>query len=125
MARPGKMLKELLRSLTKKPATVRYPAQGKEMPKGFRGKLKFYPEKCIGCQLCMRDCPSGAIEIIKLGAKEFEARINLGKCMYCGQCVDSCLKKALEITPEYELAQLKSAKLKVVFNARPQEPAKE
>lgn len=115
------MLKELLRSLTKKPATVKYPAEGREMPKGFRGKLKFYPEKCVGCELCMRDCPTGAIEIRKLNEKEFVAVIDLGKCIYCAQCVDSCLKKALEVTPEYELAQLDNTKLKVIFHALPKE----
>jgi formate hydrogenlyase subunit 6/NADH:ubiquinone oxidoreductase subunit I len=113
------MIRELLRSLFKKPATVKYPAEGREMPKDFRGKLKFYPERCIGCKLCMRDCPTGAIEIRKINEKEFEAAIDLGKCIYCGQCVDSCLKKALEVTPEYELAQLDAAKLKVVFHAPP------
>jgi formate hydrogenlyase subunit 6/NADH:ubiquinone oxidoreductase subunit I len=121
MARPAKMLKQLLRSLRKKPATVKYPAEGKEMPKGFRGKLKFYPEKCVGCKLCMRDCPTGAIEIRKLNEKEFEAVIDLGKCIYCAQCVDSCLKKALEVTPEYELAQLDNAKLRVTFHAPSEE----
>jgi len=124
MARPAKMLRELLRSLTKKPATVKYPAEGKEMPKGFRGKLKFYPEKCIGCKLCMRDCPTGAIEIRKINEKEFEAVIDLGKCIYCAQCVDTCLKKALEVTPEYTLAQLDNTKLKVIFHALPKEETK-
>ena len=124
MARPAKMLEELLHSLTKKPATVKYPAEGKEMPEGFRGKLKFYPEKCIGCKLCMRDCPTNAIEIIKKGEKEFEAIIDLGKCIYCSQCVDSCPKGALEVTGEYELAQLDNKKLKVTFHAAPKEGTK-
>jgi formate hydrogenlyase subunit 6/NADH:ubiquinone oxidoreductase subunit I len=65
----------------------------------------------------MRDCPSGAIEIRKIGEKQFEAEINLAKCIYCGQCVDSCLKKALEITAEFELAKLDPSQLKVILNA--------
>jgi formate hydrogenlyase subunit 6/NADH:ubiquinone oxidoreductase subunit I len=94
------------------------------MPEGFRGKLKFYPEKCIGCKMCMRDCPSGAITITKDEQNKFVAEVNLGRCIYCGQCVDSCLKKALELTREFELAQLDSAKLKVVFRALPEQNTK-
>jgi len=125
MARPAKMLLELLRSLMKKPATQRYPAEARKMPRGFRGKLLFHPEKCIGCRLCMRDCPSGAIEIREKGNKTFEALIDLGRCIYCAQCVDTCMKKALEATEEYELAQLDNAKLKVVFHAVPKEEPKD
>lgn len=117
MIRPGKMIREVLKSLFKKPATSRYPFVKTAMPEKFRGKLKFYPERCIGCKLCMRDCPSNAIKIIKVGEKSFEAEIDLGKCIYCAQCVDSCLKKALEATPEFELASLGRETLKVRFRA--------
>jgi len=112
---PGKMIWEVLVNFFKKPATKNYPVERPAMPKEFRGKLKFYPDKCIGCMLCVKDCPSNAIKIIKLGEKQFEADIDLGKCIYCGQCVDSCVKKALEITQEFELAQIDPEKLKIVF----------
>jgi formate hydrogenlyase subunit 6/NADH:ubiquinone oxidoreductase subunit I len=113
--KPGRMMSEVLRSLFKKPATNKYPYEKLEMPSGIRGKLQFHPAKCIGCKLCMKDCPSGAITINKIGEKQFEAIIDLGRCIYCGQCVDSCLKKALEITRDLELAQLDPKNLKVVF----------
>lgn len=119
MIRPGAMIKLLLQTVFKKPATLNYPAVRSGMPEGFRGKIKFYPEKCIGCKMCMRDCPTQAIEIKKIGEKQFEAEINLARCIYCGQCVDSCVKKALEVTAEFELAQLDPAKLKIVFHAEP------
>ncbi|MFA6350669.1 MAG: 4Fe-4S binding protein [Candidatus Omnitrophota bacterium] len=121
MIRPGAMLKQLLSSLTKKPATQNYPADKSGMPKGFRGKLKFDASKCIGCKMCMRDCPTGAIEIKEAGEKKFVAEVDLGKCIYCGQCVDSCLKKALGLTSEFELAQLDPKKLKVTLDAGDQE----
>ena len=116
MSRPGKIARLLMQSLFRKPATGNYPADRSGMPEGFRGKLKFNAQMCIGCKMCMRDCPSSAIEIRKIGEKQFEAEINLAKCIYCGQCVDSCPKNALEITAEFELAKLDPAQLKVVFN---------
>ena len=117
MFRPGKMIIQVLQSLFKKPATSHYPFVKHPMPKNFRGKLRFHPEKCIGCKICMRDCPSGAITIRPVGEKKFEAVIDLDKCIYCAQCVDSCPRKALEATSEFELAQLDHKKLTVVFSA--------
>ena len=112
----GKMIREVLRTGLKKPVTVLYPFTKVEMPKGFRGKLMFYKEKCIGCKLCMKDCPANAIVIRKVGEKQFEADVDLGKCIYCAQCVESCMKKALLASPDFELAQLQYKNLQVTLD---------
>lgn len=117
MIRPGTMIKQVLQSFFKKPVTTRYPFTKAIMPDHFRGKIAFHPELCIGCQMCVKDCPSNAIAIRKVGDKKFEADFNLAKCIYCAQCVDSCPKKALESTKEFELAVLDRKKLKVTFGA--------
>jgi formate hydrogenlyase subunit 6/NADH:ubiquinone oxidoreductase subunit I len=119
MKKPGKMLAETLRNAMRKPATVLYPAVQVHMPLKFRGRLKFFPEKCIGCKLCMRDCPSNAIQIRKIADKQFEAEIDCSKCIYCAQCVDSCPKKALEATGDFELAQLQRASLTQTTRGEP------
>jgi formate hydrogenlyase subunit 6/NADH:ubiquinone oxidoreductase subunit I len=126
MRKPGKMMKLALGSAGKKPATVPYPYKKLTMPERFRGRITADSSKCIGCKLCMRDCPSGAITINKIGEKRFEVEIDLGKCIYCAQCVDSCNKSVLSITPDYELAQLDKRKFKITYpNARPPEDTPE
>jgi formate hydrogenlyase subunit 6/NADH:ubiquinone oxidoreductase subunit I len=113
------MLVQLFASLFTKPATVMYPAVKAKMPEKFRGRLQFVRENCIGCRLCMRDCPSNAIQIRKVGDKRFECEIDMSKCIYCAQCVDSCPKDALRATNDFELAQLDRSKLKVTYDAKP------
>ena len=121
MKKIGKMIFEVLGNSLHKAATVLYPAVKITMPDKFRGRLAFHAESCIGCKFCMRDCPTNAIVIEKIGDKQFEAVIDCAKCIYCAQCVDSCPKQALTATPAFELAQLTRAKLIMV--CRGEQPA--
>ena len=115
MMKVGKVFPFIMSMLFKKPATVSYPATKAEMPDNFRGKLQFDKEKCIGCNICVRNCPARAIEIEKVPdvEKKFKALVYLDRCIYCAQCVDSCPKKALQSTKEFELANSDRANLKV------------
>ncbi len=113
---PGKMLSEVIRALAKKPATIMYPAEKLDMPENYRGKLSVDVSKCVGCKLCMRDCPAGAINIKKVADKKFEIEINFSRCIYCGQCAESCNKKVIVLTKNVELAQLDVDKLTEVFS---------
>jgi len=124
MKKTGKMAGQVLSSVFKKPATTRYPYVRDDVPTNLKAKIKFNPEKCIGCKLCIRDCPSNAINIIDMGDKKYEAEFALDKCIYCSQCVLSCLKGALETTNEFELAQLDNKKLKIRFHGKPEDKIK-
>lgn len=113
MSKTGKILPAAMHSLFSKPATGGYPYVKEDRPENYRGRLQFDPAKCIGCRLCMRDCPSNAIDIIKAGDKQFKAVVRLDKCIYCAQCCDSCPKGALSTTKQFELANFNRDKLKV------------
>ena len=109
-------LPELLRHLFKKPATVDYPFQKLEVPKGFRGTPHLNPDMCIVCKSCQRDCPAEAIEITDVdpAAKTFKMVIHNDRCIHCAQCVDSCptSPKAMQIDSEFEIAADDRHKLK-------------
>ncbi len=115
---PGKMAKEVLRHSIMAPATRNYPFEKMEMPDNFRGKIVFDYEKCIGCKICVRDCPARAIAITKVADKLFEAEFYLDRCIYCAQCVDSCPKGALDNSGEFELAQIDRTKHRIHFHAK-------
>ncbi|MCL2512552.1 MAG: 4Fe-4S binding protein [Oscillospiraceae bacterium] len=109
----GKMVPYLFKMMMKKTDTVLYPSVEAKVPDKFRGSLKFCPEKCVGCKLCERVCPADAIVIEKIADKQYKAIVRMDKCIFCGQCVDTCNKDALENTAFFELASGDKASLEV------------
>ncbi len=119
------MLGPVLAQMFKKPWTNKFPVkytpknttkllqlvgEGKvqinppiETPDGFRGKIVYDAEKCIGCKLCIRVCPCGAIEFKE---KEKKVKIYLSRCCFCSQCNDVCPVDCLSMSSEFLLCDV-------------------
>ena len=117
------MLSQVFTQMFKKPFTNKFPAKyapnnttkfleevGKgnveiihpiKAPEGFRGKIQYDKEKCTGCKLCLKVCPSEAIEFKEADKK---IRIYLARCTFCSQCNDICPVKCLTMSNEFLLA---------------------
>ncbi len=116
--RIGSMLGDVLQSLFQKPATQLYPYVHEAAPATFRGKLIWEPAKCTGCQLCVKDCPAAAIELITIdkATKRFVMRYDIDRCTYCAQCVVSCRQKCLSMSADqWELAALSREPFRVYY----------
>ena len=47
---------------------------------------------CIGCKICEKNCPHGAIKVI-----DNVAHIDFEICNHCGVCAEKCPKKIIKI----------------------------
>lgn len=90
--------KIILKSLFSKPATAMYPARKRECYANTRGSIDNRIESCIFCGICVKKCPTKALEVVK-GEKQWS--IDRFRCISCGACVDVCPKKCLDMNGAY------------------------
>jgi len=98
----GTMFQDILESFFKKHATQLYPVERVAPPPRYRGVLSYTPSACTGCSLCVKDCPSDAIELIILdrAAKKYMVKYHMDRCVYCGQCVVNCKFKCINMSDQ-------------------------
>jgi formate hydrogenlyase subunit 6/NADH:ubiquinone oxidoreductase subunit I len=97
------MEEELIKSLKKKPVTILYPYKKEKLVEGIRAKVTWIIERCVGCKLCVKICPSEAINLEGKG-RNTEVIYNVGRCIFCGECIEVCPTETIYNTKEFELA---------------------
>ena len=103
-------------------STEQYPENRKttlHVASRHRGRLVFKRNddgtyKCTACTLCEKACPNGTIKITAHMAEDPETgkkkkvlddyQYDLGDCMFCQLCTNSCNFDAIEFTNDFENA---------------------
>ena len=79
----------------------------------FRGEeFSWYEDRCTGCASCAKYCPLGIIRIITHPSEKAMDEgdkyvldvfdIDMGRCMFCGLCVEACPYDAIHMGSGFE-----------------------
>lgn len=72
-----------------------------EIPEGFRGRIAYDKNACIGCKMCIRVCPAHAITSLD---EEKKVEFHMDRCCFCAQCTEICPVKCIWMTEEFAFA---------------------
>jgi formate hydrogenlyase subunit 6/NADH:ubiquinone oxidoreductase subunit I len=88
--------------------TTRYPARPEPQPDGVRNLLVLDASSVqrADAERYVAVCPTGAIT-----ATDSEFRLDLGRCIQCGRCVDLGINGMFRFTSQYEVATRSRADL--------------
>jgi NADH-quinone oxidoreductase subunit I len=109
----GKGMATIFGRMLRPAVTELYPAVKPRLPERARMSFAMASDesgdpKCKACLLCERSCPDNAILIESEKRTDGPGRvltkftIDLGRCMYCGMCVEQCSTDGLHHTGEFE-----------------------
>lgn len=99
----------LCKTIVHRPVCILYPYEKMWVPDNYRGRPGLDFDKCVGCGMCARMCPTGCIMLVECdddnGNKVERPQVNMGRCALCGYCAEYCPVDAMTVTPEFELAE--------------------
>ena len=99
----------IIKSTIHRPVTIMYPYEKEWVPDNYRGRPGLRFDRCLGCGICVRACPTTCIELVEVadddGNMVKRPQVNVGRCMMCGYCAEYCPVDAMTTTTDYELAE--------------------
>ncbi len=94
------MFDVLLARLRQGYRTADYPAREPTLPERFRGAPVVDEARCAeGCRACVEACPTDAFV-----TRDGHLSVDMGRCLFCTDCVDACPEGAVSHSREYRLA---------------------
>jgi Ni,Fe-hydrogenase III small subunit/ferredoxin len=88
------------------------------LPKLFRGLPKIEEKSCLeGCNKCIEVCPTKAITL-------YPVKIDLGLCVFCPLCQETCPENIIHFTNDYHLGTNKRENLVVSKDTQKISPEK-
>ena len=101
--------KQIFKTTIHRPVTILYPYEKEWVPDNYRGRPGLRFNRCVGCGICVRACPTTCIELVEVadddGKMVLRPSVNVGRCMMCGYCAEYCPVDAMTTTTDYELAE--------------------
>jgi len=80
--------------------TMEFPPPASALSDRFRGRPRLDPSRCLpDCSGCEEACPTDAVT-----AREGRLSLDLGRCIFCAECVTACPNGAITFTPEFPMA---------------------
>ena len=79
------------------------------------------PDKCVGCNACVRSCPAPEANITKIiEGGRFITMVNNDRCIGCGECVKNCNHGARDYIDDTDEAMSRMKKEKMIILATPE-----
>jgi len=116
-----------LKNFIRPPFTIQYPEERVPQHPRFRGEeFAWYEERCTGCASCAKYCPLGIIKIVTSPSETIPEEgdkyrldvfdIDIGRCMFCGLCVEACPYDALFMGSGFERGTYQRSELVITID---------